>query len=59
MSILQRLDDFKRLWKLLLPFCTMPKKHNILRCVDRFADSASTLSTAHGSSVLAADTPQS
>jgi hypothetical protein len=31
-------DDFKRLWQLMLPTVTMPDDQNIVRWLDTFAD---------------------
>jgi hypothetical protein len=38
MTILQRVDDFKRLWQLMLPSVSMPDDQNIVRWLDTFAD---------------------
>src|SRR5277367_1842431 len=38
MSILQRADDFKRLWNLLLPSVPMPDDQSIVRWIDTFTD---------------------
>lgn len=38
MSILQRVNDFKRLWKLLLPAVAMSDDQKIVRWLDTFAD---------------------
>lgn len=38
MIILQRADDFKRLWQLMLPAASMPDDQNIVRWLDTFTD---------------------